>query len=160
MKFRTVVTSLSLLIAATLPLSSFSQTAAPQAKQNSLASGLVSDGGISAELTSVVKTGNRVTVKVRFMETDPDAKKISVLYSRLDKAAYENDFYLLAGDKKYLLLKDSAGKPLAPEKLVLSNKGKLRGIWYGTFPAPPEGESLMLFLPNIEPLGPFSMTGE
>ncbi len=159
MKFRTTVTSLSLLIAATLPISSFSQTA-PDAKQSSLASGLVADGGISAELTSVVKTGNRVTIKVRFMETDPEINKISVLYSRLDKAAYENDFYLLAGDKKYLLLKDSAGKPLAPEKLMLAGKGKLRGIWYGTFPAPPAGESLMLFLPNIEPLGPFSVTGE
>ncbi|HBP30370.1 MAG: hypothetical protein ACTIKR_08550 [Advenella sp.] len=160
MKLRTTVTSLSLLIAAMLPLSSFSQTAAADAQQSSLASGLVADGGASAELTSVVKTGNRVTVKVRFIETDPEINKISVLYSRLDKSAYENDFYLLAGDKKYLLLKDSAGKPLAPEKLVLAGKGKLRGIWYGTFPAPPAGESLMLFLPNIEPLGPFTTTDE
>jgi len=160
MKLRTTITTLSVLMAAAFPLSSFSQTAAPDAKQSALASGLVSDGGVSAELTSVVKTGNRVTVKVRFMETDPEANKISVVYSRLDKSAYENDFYLLAGDKKYLLLKDSAGKPLAPEKLVLAGKGKLRGIWYGTFPAPPAGESLMLFLPNIEPLGPFSIADE
>ena len=158
MKLRTAVTSLSLFIAAALPLTSFSQAAAPDAKQGSLASGLVSSGGVSGELTSVVKTGNRVTVKVRFMETDPDATNTNVLYGRLDKAIYENEIYLLAGDKKYLLLKDSTSKPLAPERLVLASRGKMRGIWYGTFPAPPEGESLMLFLPNMEPLGPFSIT--
>jgi hypothetical protein len=160
MKLRATVTSLPLLIAVMLPLPSFSQTAAPAAKQSSLASSLVANGGTSAELTSVVKTGNRVTVKVRFVEADPEVKGLYMLYPDLNKAAYENDFYLLAGDKKYLLLKDSAGKPLAPGKLQLTSNGKVRGVWYGTFPAPPAGESLMLFIPNIEPLGPFSVADE
>ena len=159
MKFRATVTTVSLIMAAMAPLASFSQNATQVAGQTSLASSMVANGGTTAELTSVVKSGNRVTIKVRFVEADPEVAGLYMLYPSLDDKTYENDFYLLAGDKKYLLLKDSEGKPLAPGKVQLRSSGKIRGVWYGTFPAPPDGESVMLFIPNIEPLGPFPISG-
>lgn len=158
MKISAAVNVISVLLASATSGFAFSQSVDSAPKSVSKASGLVANGGSTAELTTVAKSGDRVTVKVRFVESDPDVNGIYMLYGNLDQKAYENDFYLLAGNKKYLLFKDSAGKPLAPEMVHLAARGKVRGVWYGTFPAPPENEDIMLFLPNVEPIGPFSLS--
>ena len=70
---------------------------------------------------------------------------------------YYEQIYLIAGDKKYMLVRDSDGQPTAPVNVTLRGTGEVIGQWSGVFPAPPANTPVMLYLPQFSPIGPFSV---
>ena len=110
-----------------------------------------------ASLARVERTGDSLTLRVRFTRAEGVDRLNKTVYSTLSKQIWESDIYVTAGDKKYLLLVDSSDKPIASSTLRLTSGGPQAGAWYGTFPAPPAGERATLYLPDMEPLGPFEV---
>lgn len=124
------------------------------------ATGYHNSGQVIAEISGAIRDGERLTVKVRFKPASEGKNVSTVLYSTLSDENYQNDYYLVAGDKKYLLLKDSEGKPLTPSSVTLGGKGPVVGVWHGVFPAPPADQKVTLFMKGVEPLGPFAVPAE
>ena len=119
-----------------------------------LATAMLNDGWGEARVAGVERDGDKLTVRVRFYKADgADGSKI--IYSTLSTAIWEQELYLVVGDKKYLLLRDSDGSSLATRSLSLDADDLQAGAWYGVFPAPPAGEQAVLHMPQMEPLGPF-----
>ncbi|CAM3983987.1 DUF4352 domain-containing protein [Bordetella tumbae] len=135
-------------------------TYAQGAANEPLATGLISTGNAMAEVSGVIRDGDKLTIKVRFKPTQEGKSVSQVLYTGITDQTYENSFYLLSGDKKYLLLKDSKGVPLAPNAVSLRGSGPLLATWSGVFPAPPAGQKVTLYLSGVEPLGPFAVPAE
>ena len=102
-----------------------------------LATGVTDTGSAEAQVTEAVRKGDILTIKVRFAPLVPN--KMESIYAQISKEDYENSFYVLAGDKKYLLLTDSQDTPLASPQLSIRNTkdSPVSGTWYGRFPAPP-----------------------
>ena len=122
------------------------------------ATALTSSGIAEVELSGIIRDGDKLTLRLRMKPVEAAKRTNETVYSSISDQAWEEEFYLLSGDKKYLLLKDSAGKPLASASLMLSvNDAPLAGSWNGTFPAPPAGATATLYLPKIEPIGPFTV---
>ncbi|MBC2884522.1 hypothetical protein H7Q97_03785 [Ochrobactrum sp. CM-21-5] len=145
-----------LVSASVLSISSQAQDAASQP----MATGYHNSGQAMAEVSGVIRDGDKLTVKVRFKTVNEGENVSKSLYTSISDEDYENDYYLLAGDKKYLLLKDSQGKPLAPASVTLFGKGPVVGVWHGVFPAPPADQKVTLYIQGVEPLGPFAVPAE
>lgn len=157
MVFLSRVIAVAVLISASVfAFSSIAQEAAGQP----LATGYHNSGQAMAEVSAAIRDGDRLTVKVRFKAAEEGQVVSTTLYTELTERNYQNDYYLVAGDKKYLLLKDSEGKPLAPTSVSLYGKGPVVGVWHGVFPAPPAGQKVTLFIEGVEPLGPFAVPAE
>lgn len=125
-----------------------------------LATGMVSAGTAEAQVVEAVRHGDILTVKVRFKGLADNLTGQS-LYTGIDKDALAKSFYLLVGNKKYLLLTDSNGVPLAPNSVMFSSRAGVPyvGSWYGSFPAPPKDvKEVYLTIENVEPLGPIAIT--
>lgn len=116
----------------------------------------LNNGWAQATLADARRDGDKLHLTVRFVAS-PDVKGTHVLYSVISANSWESDFYLLAGDKKYLLIKDASDIPVASSSLALRAGTPQAGSWSGTFPAPPAGESATLYLKDIEPMGPFTV---
>jgi len=103
-----------------------------------LATGITNSGAAEARVTEAIRNGDILTIKIRFAPIVPD--KMESIYARITDQDYENSFYVLAGDKKYLLLRDSQDTPLASPQLAIRNtkESPVSGTWYGRFPAPPK----------------------
>jgi len=149
-----VALAATILLAATLP------SPAQEVAREPLATGCASSGSAIAEVSDAIRDGDRLTVKVRFKSADDENYGAEQLYAVITDQTYEQGIYLVAGDKKDLLIKDSEGVPLAPASLNLRDGGPFRGMWSGVFPAPPAGQKVTLFLPDVEPLGPFALPAE
>lgn len=141
---------------AALTITGFAHTAPAQAQTNTastrpLAVGLINSGAAEAQVVEAVRDGDILTIKLRFKPLV--SNKIEVLYSSISKKDYENDFYVLAGNKKHLLLTDSNNQPLASPKLVITAAANTpnAGTWYGRFPAPPKNiTQVSLTIPGVE----------
>ncbi|QVN22701.1 hypothetical protein JYG32_19500 [Burkholderia pyrrocinia] len=106
-----------------------------------------------------IREGDILTIKLRFKPLV--ANKVEVLYSSISKSDYENGIYVLAGNKKHLLLTDSNNQPLASPRLVLSmsKDSPNAGTWYGRFPAPPKNVTkVSLSIPGVEALDGIKIT--
>lgn len=103
-----------------------------------LATGITNTGSAEAQVTEAVRNGDILTIKIRFAPIVPN--KMESIYAQITEEDYENSFYVLAGDKKYLLLRDSKDTPLASAQLSIRNSkdSPVSGTWYGRFPAPPK----------------------
>ena len=113
-------------------------------------------GKFSGEIDSAQQDGTSLTVSVLFRNGAP-GEGISFTRMYREGEAYEA-IYLVAGDKKYMLLKDSNDVPLTPADLIVEGKGDIVGTWYGVFPAPPEGVAITLYMPDLQPIGPFKLS--
>lgn len=116
-----------------------------------LATGLTHSGIAEGQVTEAVRNGDILSIKIRFKPVV--AGKAEMVYPGISQDDYENSFYLVAGNKKYLLLKDSNGKPLTNPKLVVRTEkdSPIAGAWQGKFPAPPkEISEVSLTIPNVE----------
>ena len=121
------------------------------------ASGRHAQGQILGEIDGLVVDGDRLTVKMTLRPAQAGEKVSNTnIYPGMNDAYYEQ-VYLISGDKKYMLLRDSQGKALTPPNLTVSGSGDVVGIWYGMFPNPPAGEDITLFMPALEPMGPFTV---
>lgn len=132
-------------------------TAAEADATETMPTAMLNNGWAEATLARVDREGDTMTVRVRFKKAEDADGSGQIIYGTLSKAMWESDIYVTAGNKKYLLLLDSNEKPLAPSDLKLDDTGPQAGAWHGTFPAPPAGESATLQLPEMEPLGPFTV---
>ena len=119
-----------------------------------LATGLASAGTTETEasLVKATRDGEKLAVTVRFK--GPDKGSYDHLYKDSNNSYLEN-CYLVSGNKKYFILKDSEGNWLAPRELLL--RSRVTTSWGATFPAPPAGEQATLHMDNVEPLGPFTV---
>lgn len=136
--------------------SAFAQEAAGTPADTAMPAAMLNNGWGEATLADAVRDGDKLRLTVRFKAAEGAANGETV-YSGLTEQSWENDFYLTAGEKKYLILKDANGTPLAPNALRLDPKALQAGAWTATFPAPPAGEQATLFMLGVEPLGPFSV---
>ena len=124
-----------------------------------LATGLTDGGAAEAQVVEAVRSDNILTIKLRFKPLV--ASKLERIYDSISKDAYQNSFYVLASNKKYLLLTDSNDVPLTNPYLVIkANKDSpIAGSWHGRFPAPPKDVTeVSLTIPGVETLDAIKIT--
>jgi hypothetical protein len=124
-----------------------------------LATGMTDGGAAEAQVVEAVRTGNILTIKLRFKPLL--ASKLERIYDSISKDAHQNSFYVLASNKKYLLLTDSNDVPLTNPFLVIkANKDSpIAGSWHGRFPAPPKDVTeVSLTIPGVETLDAIKIT--
>jgi hypothetical protein len=132
-------------------------TAAQVPTEVVLATGLASKGTAEAEahLVKAARDGDKLTVIVRFKGFNTFSYVESFYSTPTVRNSYLENCYLVSGNKKYFILKDSEGNWLAPSELRL-RPGKTTS-WSIIFPAPPAGEKATLHMDHVEPLGPFTV---
>lgn len=117
------------------------------------------DATLEAQVVDAVRQGDVLTIRVR-LKPVADKGSINTLYS---EPPYES-IYVVAKDKKYMLLKDQSGKlltsPTLDGRYTAAEKGKpFVASWFGKFPAPPaDVKSVSLTLPKFEPLDNIPVT--
>ena len=110
--------------------------------------------GVSVELTGVTK-GEGDTITIKWKYTNSGSKKADIW--RLGAIGHdefgEHVYYVDPGNKKkYLVVKDATGKPVANALLHFElDGGASRGGW-AKFPAPPAGVTkISIYLPGAPP---------
>lgn len=113
--------------------------------------------GVTAELTECKRAEGVLTVKVRFKNTSDEKVWFSIDTHHGD---YDG-FYVTAESKKYFVLKDSDGAPLAPKYLGNKDLNKNEIIlWWAKFPAPPASvKKINLIIPRVPPFDDVPITG-
>ncbi|QVQ29546.1 hypothetical protein HLG70_00860 [Achromobacter deleyi] len=120
---------------------------------------MTESGSAEGQVIEAVRSGDILSIKVRFKPLVPS--KTEMLYSGISKDDYENSFYVIAGNKKHLLLKDSNDKPLTNPKVLIrtSKDAPIAGAWQGKFPAPPkEVSEVSLTIPGVETFDAIKIT--
>lgn len=124
-----------------------------------LATGLTDSGSAEGQVIEAVRSGDLLSIKIRFKPIV--AGKTEMVYSQISPRDYEDSFYVIAGNKKHLLLKDSNDKPLTNPKLLLrtAKDAPIAGSWQGKFPAPPkEVKEVSLTIPGVETFDAIKIT--
>lgn len=138
------------------------QTAMAQGQADApapLATGLTDSGSAEGQVIEAVRSGDILSIKIRFKPIVDG--KTEMIYSQISKDDYANSFYVIAGNKKHLLLKDSNDKPLTNPKLLIrtSKDTPMAGSWQGKFPAPPkEIKEVSLTIPGVETFDAIKIT--
>ena len=144
---------------ALLVITGFTPIAFAESPAAPLATGLTDGGAAEAQVIEAVRAGDILTIKLRFKPLA--ANKLERIYDSISKDDYENSFYVLAGNKKYLLLTDSNDKPLTNPYLVIkaNKESPTAGSWHGRFPAPPKDVAeVSLTIPGVETLDAIKIT--
>jgi hypothetical protein len=111
--------------------------------------------GIVAEVIESVRTNNMLSVRVRFRNTGTVPAKISLAGGGV---SYHIQNYIVAGDTKYEIMRDTAGKVLATPTdgggwITPTIKPKGTFMWWANYPAPPATEkSYTLYLKEGPPI--------
>lgn len=109
-------------------------------------------GGLVGEITQVKRKEGVITVKLRLRNTS--GTKANVYFT--DGYAAYDKYYVTAGDKKYFVLRDSEGVPLATD----AQGGGYTNIdiakdasytWWAKFPAPPAEVTSVTFYSPVAP---------
>jgi hypothetical protein len=113
--------------------------------------------GVEVTLLELKRTsGDTITARWRYRNTDNDNKRLTEGTGWTDSWKLAWDSYLIDGTnkKKYMVLKDAEGKPIAASHGSGSIKlaaGKTLNTW-AKYPAPPENvQKITLFLPGVAP---------
>ncbi len=155
-------TAAACALGALLALAATAQAAFAQGQADSpapLATGLTDSGSAEGQVVEAVRSGDILSIKVRFKPIV--AGKTEMIYPQISKDDYENSFYVIAGNKKHLLLKDSNDKPLTNPKLMIrtAKDAPIAGSWQGKFPAPPkEIKEVSLTIPGVETFDAIKIT--
>ena len=91
------------------------------------------NGQFRMSVIEATRTGGVLTIKTRVTLLGGETGARRLLYS------FDNDdLYVLAGDQKYMILKDNEGVALAPKDFnpTFAKLGAT-STWWGKFPAPP-----------------------
>jgi hypothetical protein len=152
------------VFSAVLAITGLSHTASAQTQAEisaaePLAVGITNGGVAEAQVVEAVRHGDILTIKMRFRPLV--AGKLERLYDSISKSDYENSFYVLAGNKKHLLLTDSNDQPLTNPYLVIktAKDSPTAGSWHGRFPAPPKDiTEVSLTIPGVETLDAIRIT--
>ena len=145
MPHRTASWSAVIVVGFVLGLSG--QTPAPGTKP--LATQELDVEGVTAEVIESVRKGNLLTVRVRFRNTGPKPAKISLAGGG---TSYHTANYIVAGDTRYEIMRDTAGNVLATPRdgggwLEPTIRPKSTFAWWANYPAPPAAQkSYTLYL--------------
>jgi hypothetical protein len=136
-----VAGALGLIVASTSPAPpATAQTKVIQSQDTNI-------DGVVAEITQAQRKEGVLTVRLRVRNTS-DAQKTVAFPWGLDD--YDK-FYVTAGKKKYLILRDSAKVPLASPPTGSKELAKGASfVWWAKFPAPADG-SKFSFYTSIAP---------
>jgi len=121
---------------------------------------LAANGRAEAQVVEASRANGVLTLRVRFQRAQGASGQESVYYGA--PANWKDDIYVTAGDKKYFLLADTEGYPLASDDLTLqlNDDMPVAATWFGKFPAPgPEIQAISLVLPQVEPLDNIPLSG-
>jgi len=108
-------------------------------------------GGLVADITQCKRKADVLTLKIRLRNTS--GKKASVYFTN-GYGAYDK-YYLTAGDKKYFVLRDSEGVPLATDEgggytnIDIEKDGSY--TWWAKYPAPPADVTSVTFYTSFAP---------
>lgn len=114
--------------------------------------------GIVADLTECKRKDGVLTVKVRFRNTSNSKAWVAI---DTHHGSYEG-FYVTADNKKYFVLRDSGGEPLAPKYLggVHLEKNQTY-LWWAKFPAPSANvKKVNLIIPKVLPFEDVAITDQ
>ncbi|MGH7818891.1 MAG: hypothetical protein ACREQ9_03885 [Candidatus Binatia bacterium] len=153
-RLRRPITATAVALALTLAGAAQAQDeAAPKAAEP-----LVQDSeveGVKVELNSAKRTsGNTVTINFKFMsEGSEEASYYREVGLSSTDNLIEHVYYVdAANKKKYLIVKDTQGKPLGTKLNLFSLKGgKSKAAW-AKFPAPPaDVKTISVYIPGAPP---------
>ncbi|MBD3896937.1 hypothetical protein IEI94_13860 [Halomonas sp. ML-15] len=117
-----------------------------------LAEAELSSGLAIGQVTEANRSDGVLTVRVSFAapEGANNRSEQEQIYHRISGNTYREEFYILAGENRHLLLADTEGTPLTIPSLQITRDGDtVRGAWWGKFPAPEEDiTSFSLALPG------------
>lgn len=108
-------------------------------------------GGIVAEIVECKRQEGVLTVRMRLRNTSDKEIRIDVISGRNFDA-----YYVTAGSKKYLVLRDSEKTPLAPQ---VDAFGKVSAdiakggtyLWWARYPAPPADVKKVSYFTPLTP---------
>jgi hypothetical protein len=110
--------------------------------------------GLVAEIVQCKRAGSVLSVRMRLRNTGSEKK----LYLKLVHGGNYDGYYLVAGNKKYFVLRDSEKTPLANPTNTFSKDVETtiqKGgsfIWYAKYPAPPnEVKKITYYTPITAP---------
>ena len=113
--------------------------------------------GVEVTLLELKRTsGDTITARWRYRNTEKDKKELTKATGWTDAWRLAWDSYLIdsTNKKKYMVLKDSEGKPIAASHGSGSIKldgGKTLSTW-AKYPAPPDNvQKITLYLPGVAP---------
>jgi hypothetical protein len=110
--------------------------------------------GISAELTSVTRgDGDTITIKFKYTNTGSEPVNISRVSQIQHDNIAEKVYYIdPRNKKKYLVIKDTAGAPVASNMTYLELKpGESKAAWL-KLPAPPaDVTAITVYIPGAPP---------
>lgn len=124
-----------------------------------LATGDHEISGIEVTLLELKRTsGDTVTARWRYRNSNPAATQLTQAYGESDPWKLSLDSYFIDGanKKKYLLLTDSTGLPIAAKhggamSAISVGPGQSLSTW-AKYPAPPEGvKKISLFIKGVAP---------
>ena len=138
----------TLFLAATLGAASDWGATPAAAQAKAIQSQDTNTDGVVAEITQAQRKEGVLTVRLRVRNTSDAKKSISFPWDSND---YEK-FYVTAGKKKYLILRDSAKVPIASPPTGQKELAKGAGfIWWAKFPAPAASDTKFSFYTTIAP---------
>jgi hypothetical protein len=104
--------------------------------------------GLVAEITQAQRKEGVLTIRLRVRNTSDSEKAIDLPWGNDD---YDK-FYVTAGKKKYLVLRDSAKVPIASPPTGRKALAKGAGFtWWAKFPAPAASDAKFSFYTSIAP---------
>lgn len=111
--------------------------------------------GVVAEVIESVRKGDMLTVRVRFRNVGSEPAKISLASGSM---SYHVQNYIVAGDTKYEIMRDTAGNVLATPRdgggwIEPTIRPKATYSWWANFPAPPRNhKTYTLYLKTGPPI--------
>lgn len=109
--------------------------------------------GVVAEVIESVRTGDTLSVRVRLRNTGPAPAKVMLARGG---QSYHTANYLVAGDTRYEILRDTAGNVLATPRdgggwLEPTIRPGGTFSWWATYPAPPAALNAYTLYLNVGP---------
>ena len=90
--------------------------------------------GVTAAVMQCRRQDGVLTIVMELYSTSDRQQMFNALGLSID---YDN-LYVVAGQKKYLVLRDSEGKPIARADTFVNLKRSETWIWWAKYPAPPD----------------------
>ena len=123
---------------------------APAPQGPALAEADSQNGEFRMAVTEATRSNGVLTLKARVTLLGGETGSRRLLYS-----SDADDLYIVAGDQKYMILKDNEGEPLTTVDGYYPSFRQLGGTntWWGKFPAPPpEVRSVGFYFKDFLPL--------
>jgi hypothetical protein len=110
--------------------------------------------GVSVELSSVTRgDGDMITIKFKYTNSGSKVANISKLGQFSGDNVAEHLYYVDSKNKKkYLVVKDTEGNPVASSMRYLELEASASRSGWAKFPAPPAGvDKITVYLPGAPP---------